>query len=578
MALSSELISQLVKAANERPDGNNDNVIYGTIVEDGGNLYLKFDGSSELTPAYSTAEIADGDRVTATIRDHTAIITGNLTDPSIGGKRADGIERKIEETETGIRLSVEDTLNGVRSELEIASDQISSKVTAATDAAANAQDNANAVAEAYSEVVQTANSISSKVAEVDVMVGNANGILDEIKIKESSINQTATGISLKVTEASGYAADAKGYADGASAALADVTKKQSEINQTASSISMRVTEVKESADKAADSASAAANSANGANYSANEAAKSASDASSSASSAYTSYVWSDEARRKAEECADEVEKYSDFYQTVDGFFFTTDKGQTFMDGANIHLGGLLNLYERPYSTTIGGYIGYDSGFNSSTGVGMKHYNGSTQCVCTNNAARLSYENNTSVVCSESYLYLDGDVIKFELSGSDRFTMADHGTYCSFRPSGTGYTYTLGTSNVPWDNLYSDACTCCTSDANKKHDIENLPDKYITLLDNLKPKRFKLNNGTSGRYHVGYIAQEVEEAMAVAGIDRTEFGGFVKDVDENGTEIYMLRYEEFNGIYDMKLKQLEAKYEAKINDLEVRLERLEKLLG
>ena len=78
---------------------------------------------------------------------------------------------------------------------------------------------------------------------------------------------------------------------------------------------------------------------------------------------------------------------------------------------------------------------------------------------------------------------------------------------------------------------------------------------------LIPSRYKINSGTSGRYHVGFIAQEVEEAMNSAGIDAQEFGGFVKDKAEDGSDIYMLRYEEFIGILTAKIKQLEARLSA-----------------
>jgi hypothetical protein len=48
----------------------------------------------------------------------------------------------------------------------------------------------------------------------------------------------------------------------------------------------------------------------------------------------------------------------------------------------------------------------------------------------------------------------------------------------------------------------------TSDQNYKHDIEKLDDRYLRFFDDIIPRRFKYNNGTSGRYHVGFIAQEI----------------------------------------------------------------------
>ena len=123
--------------------------------------------------------------------------------------------------------------------------------------------------------------------------------------------------------------------------------------------------------------------------------------------------------------------------------------------------------------------------------------------------------------------------------------------------GSEYPY-VGTTEFPWDTMYADSCTCCTSDENRKNSIEDLPEKYLTMFDNLHPKRFKMNNGTSGRFHPGYTAQDVKAAMDIAEVDSTEFGGWIKGTDKDGNDIYMLRYEEFGAIYAAKIKQLEAR--------------------
>lgn len=119
----------------------------------------------------------------------------------------------------------------------------------------------------------------------------------------------------------------------------------------------------------------------------------------------------------------------------------------------------------------------------------------------------------------------------------------------------------GMASYKWEAVYAETETIQTSDANKKNSIEDLPDKYLAMFDLLRPVRYKLNNGTSGRYHVGYIAQEVKAAMDAVGLDATEFGGWVMDVDEDGNPIYMLRYGEYDPIRDAKIKQLDARLTA-----------------
>lgn len=123
--------------------------------------------------------------------------------------------------------------------------------------------------------------------------------------------------------------------------------------------------------------------------------------------------------------------------------------------------------------------------------------------------------------------------------------------------GSDYAH-VGTTEFPWDVMYAGSCTCCTSDENKKNSIEELPEKYMTLFDHLMPKRFKMNDGTSGRYHTGFIAQDVKAAMDAAGVDSTELGAWIKGTDKDGNDIYMLRYEEFGAIYAAAIKRLEAR--------------------
>lgn len=122
-------------------------------------------------------------------------------------------------------------------------------------------------------------------------------------------------------------------------------------------------------------------------------------------------------------------------------------------------------------------------------------------------------------------------------------------------------YSCGISSRRWSDIYADNSEIQTSDRNKKNSIEELPQKYLTMMDNIKPVRYKLDDGTSGRYHVGFIAQDVEEAMTTAGIDSLEFGGWIKDKDEEGNDLYMLRYSEFIAILWAKIRDLEKRLEA-----------------
>ena len=118
---------------------------------------------------------------------------------------------------------------------------------------------------------------------------------------------------------------------------------------------------------------------------------------------------------------------------------------------------------------------------------------------------------------------------------------------------------LGNDSFRWKDIYASTSVISTSDKNKKQNISYGLDEYIALFDKLKPCSFEFIDGTSGRTHIGYIAQDVEDALNELGISSTKFGGFCKS-SINGVEIYSLRYDEFQGIYDAKIKQLEKRLE------------------
>ena len=123
---------------------------------------------------------------------------------------------------------------------------------------------------------------------------------------------------------------------------------------------------------------------------------------------------------------------------------------------------------------------------------------------------------------------------------------------SYTPSGT---YSLGSPSYAWASVWAMEGTIQTSDRNQKNSIADIPEKYADLFMNLRPRLYKYNNGTSDRYHVGYIAQEVEEAMTAAGVTAQEFAGLVIDTDEEGNQVYMLRYDEFMALHTMMIQKI-----------------------
>ena len=119
-------------------------------------------------------------------------------------------------------------------------------------------------------------------------------------------------------------------------------------------------------------------------------------------------------------------------------------------------------------------------------------------------------------------------------------------------------YNLGAPNFVWSTIYCSTNELNGSDRNIKNSIESLPEKYVRMFELVEPKRYKLNNGTSGRYHTGFIAQEVEAAMQKCGISSQEFAGWAAAKRKDGSETYFLRYSEFIPVLWAKVREQEER--------------------
>ena len=101
MGLSTELISQFAKITNDQKKSRIDEAtLYGEVIQSDDSICVKFDGSEQLTPVttiaekdeegnitnfkYGAASVKTGDRVSVSLKNHSATITGNLSDPPRG--------------------------------------------------------------------------------------------------------------------------------------------------------------------------------------------------------------------------------------------------------------------------------------------------------------------------------------------------------------------------------------------------------------------------------------------------------------------------------------------------------------
>ncbi len=251
-----------------------------------------------------------------------------------------------------------------------------------------------------------------------------------------------------------------------------------------------------------------------------------------------------------------------------------------IDASNEYLTG--SLYVGGKSSTSDGKTGV--AFGASGNITMQ---GSS-----NPALNFISGTNTSVqACVQSDV---NGWLHIKSNGSSIVQRA--GTDSLFYPA-TDNTWYLGGSSYRWKAVYGMSSAISTSDRNQKENIQELDDKYIQLFDKLQPVTYELIGGGHDRVHIGYISQDVKEAMDEVGLTDLDFAGYCRDkktkplFDENGNHIgeeeildadgnpeyiYSLRYGEFIALNTKMIQMNRAKIaeqQEEINNLKSELEAL-----
>ena len=155
-----------------------------------------------------------------------------------------------------------------------------------------------------------------------------------------------------------------------------------------------------------------------------------------------------------------------------------------------------------------------------------------------------------------------------MSGSYNSTAGYNGQDTVYiHPETVGYRL-YGFSNQTvcrWQTIV-DIINTASSDERVKNSIENLPDSYELLFDALIPRRYKYNEGTSDRYHTGYIAQEVVQALTQAGFTTKDFAAVMLENAGTEAECWKLRRDEFVALNTWQIQKLKAR----IAELEVKI--------
>lgn len=236
------------------------------------------------------------------------------------------------------------------------------------------------------------------------------------------------------------------------------------------------------------------------------------DAQSTANSAYS---LANTANNTANNAEDKVEAWS-------------YRGTTYIDGSKIQTGTVEASILRGGTVELlasgGSTVGSIEITSTTTGVGLEF--------ATNRGGmRMSSAGNWWVDASGGSFGLSGSRFSFTM---DILPNANNGA-------------SLGTSGFRWNDIWATNSNIQSSDRNIKKDIQYGLEEYDALFDAIKPVTFRYIDGTSGRTHMGVIAQDLEESLNELGISTQDCAAFVKAESDNpdipGYD-YAVRYGEF----------------------------------
>lgn len=227
MALSSELISQFVKATkDDSSNDNNESTVYGTVKEYNGKKYVQLDGSDLLTPISSTTDTKADERVTVMIKNHTATVTGNISSPAARTDDVQEIGSKISEFEVVIADKVDTKeLNAERARID---NLVSENVIIRGELDANTAN----IKELTADSVKVNDTLTAHKADIeDLQAKNATidgtltahkASIDDLTADNATINSTLNAHKANIDDLTADNATIKGNLTAAEANIEDL--------------------------------------------------------------------------------------------------------------------------------------------------------------------------------------------------------------------------------------------------------------------------------------------------------------------------------------------------------------------
>ena len=147
----------------------------------------------------------------------------------------------------------------------------------------------------------------------------------------------------------------------------------------------------------------------------------------------------------------------------------------------------------------------------------------------------------------------------------KVTRASDGKTLTGLHIGTGYASYL------WGDFFYSSGEAITSDEKMKKSISDFDERHESMFLSLNPKTFQYIDGTSGRTHFGFVAQQVEEAIIKSDLTTKDVAAFVAvECERNGQKdyTYALRYGEFVALNTHMIQKCLKEIETLKNEISI----------
>ena len=176
MKLTGYTVSEFASLMRNSEKSNTNNTLYGTVVYVDGKLYVNIDGSTSLTPATTESEVKEGERVSVSIQNHSAVIRGNADNPSAStGTVTDNYNEFTDTTES---------INSKLASLTVSDTSITAQVRDLEGSIASLTIESGRIAAQVSDIE---GSIADLTIESDNIVAKVEGAVTYIKTVEGTI-------------------------------------------------------------------------------------------------------------------------------------------------------------------------------------------------------------------------------------------------------------------------------------------------------------------------------------------------------------------------------------------------------